>query len=196
LPYGCSFFKIHIRCGAGNTGKIVWLNIAGMMRIGLLSDTHGFLHDAVFRHLEACDEIWHAGDFGNAAVAEALKSFKPLKGVYGNIDGYDVRSLYPQKLSWMCQEVSVFMTHIGGYPARYAPGVKQEIISHKAGLFICGHSHILKVMYDDKVACLHMNPGAAGNQGWHTVRTLIRFSIDGKDIRDCEVVELGKRGSR
>jgi hypothetical protein len=99
--------------------KPIWLNIAGMMRIGLLSDTHGFLHDAVFRHLEACDEIWHAGDFGNAAVAEALKSFKPLKGVYGNINGYDVRSLYPQKLSWICQEVSVFMTHIGRYPGRY-----------------------------------------------------------------------------
>lgn len=174
----------------------IWFNIAGMTRIGLLSDTHGFLDDAVFKHFEACDEIWHAGDFGTVAVAEALQNVKPLKGVYGNIDGYDVRSVYPQKEVWTCEEVTVFMTHIGGYPGRYAPGIKQELINHKAALFICGHSHILKVIYDDTISCLHMNPGAAGNQGWHIVRTLIRFSIDGKNIRDCDVVELGKRGSR
>ena len=165
-----------------------------MTRIGLISDTHGFLDSAVFKHFDACDEIWHAGDFGNISIADSLNAFKPLKGVWGNIDGYDIRSVYGQKEAWTCEEVSVFMTHIGGYPGRYAPGIKQELINNKASLFICGHSHILKVMYDDKTGCLHMNPGAAGNAGWHTIRTLLRFSIDGKAIRDCEVVELGKRG--
>jgi putative phosphoesterase len=163
-------------------------------RIGLISDTHGYLDDAVFKHFEQCDEVWHAGDFGNASVAERLQNFKPLKGVYGNIDGYDIRSTYPQKLVWTCEKVTVYMTHIGGYPGRYAPGIKQELIGNKATLFICGHSHILKIIYDDKIRCLHMNPGAAGNHGWHTVKTLVCFSIDGANIKDCEVIELGKRG--
>ena len=118
-----------------------------------------------------------------------------LKGVYGNIDGQDVRTQYPEKLTWQCEEVKVYMTHIGGHPGRYAPGIKTELIKNEAKLFICGHSHILKVIYDDKINCLHMNPGAAGNQGWHTVRTIIRFSIDGKEIKKCEVIELGKRGT-
>jgi uncharacterized protein len=165
-----------------------------MKHIGLISDTHNFLDEAVFRHFEACDEIWHAGDFGTIEIAEKLRDFKPLKGVYGNIDGYDVRSVYPQKLVWECEGVRVYMTHIGGYPMKYAPGIKQDLMANKAGLFICGHSHILKVMYDEAISCLHMNPGAAGNQGWHQVRTLLRFAIDGNDIKDCEVVELGRRG--
>ncbi|HVG40310.1 MAG TPA: metallophosphoesterase family protein [Chitinophagaceae bacterium] len=164
-----------------------------MTRIGLISDTHGFLDEAVFKHFEACDEIWHAGDFGVVSIAEALANFKTFKGVFGNIDGYDVRSIYPQKLIWKCEEVTVFMTHIGGYPNKYAPGIKAEIVNAGARLFICGHSHILKVIYDPKINCLHMNPGAAGKQGWHQVRTLIRFSIDEKEIKDCEVIELGKR---
>lgn len=168
---------------------------AGMTRIGLLSDTHGFLDEAVFKHFKNCDEIWHAGDFGNAEVAERLQQFRPLKGVWGNIDGYDVRSVFLQKQVWMCEKVAVYMTHIGGYPGRYAPGIRQELINTKAKLFICGHSHILKVIYDDKIECLHMNPGAAGNHGWHTVRTLLRFAIDEATIKDCEVIELGKRGS-
>jgi predicted phosphodiesterase len=141
-----------------------------------------------------CDEIWHAGDFGNSAVTDALKNVKPLRGVYGNIDGYDIRSAYPQKLVWTCEDVAVYMTHIGGYPGRYAPGIKQELVNSKAKLFICGHSHILKIMYDEKLSCLHMNPGAAGNHGWHTIKTLVRFNIDGANIKDCEVIELGKRG--
>lgn len=165
-----------------------------MTRIGLLSDTHGYLDEAVFKHFEGCDEIWHAGDFGTIAIAERLQQSKPLKGVWGNIDGFDVRSVFPKKQAWTCEKVSVYMTHIGGYPNRYAPGIKQELVNTKAKLFICGHSHILKVMYDAKIGCLHMNPGAAGHQGWHTVRTLLRFAIDGETIRDCEVVELGKRG--
>ena len=165
-----------------------------MTRIGLISDTHGFLDAAVFKHFANCDEVWHAGDFGTVAIADKLKAFKPLKGVYGNIDGYDVRSVYPEKLVWNCEEVTVYMTHIGGYPGRYAPGIKQELIDNRAKLFICGHSHILKVMYDDKIGCLHINPGAAGNQGWHKIKTVIRFAIDGSNIKDCKVIELGRRG--
>lgn len=167
-----------------------------MTRIGLLSDTHDFLDEAVFRHFENCQEIWHAGDFGTIDIANRLneKTGLPLRGVYGNIDGYDVRSVYPQTLVWTCEEVKVYMTHIGGYPGRYAPGIKQDLVANGAKLFICGHSHILKVMYDDKIGCLHMNPGAAGNQGWHRVKTLLRFAIDGANIKDCEVIELGMRG--
>lgn len=165
-----------------------------MLRIGLISDTHHFLDDNVFRHFETCDEIWHAGDFGTADLARRLSDFKPLRGVYGNIDGQDIRSLYPEKLRWTSEAVNVYMTHIGGYPPRYNPTVKKELTANPPGLFICGHSHILKIMYDEKLQCLHMNPGAAGNQGWHQVRTLIRFVIDGNNMRDCEVIELGRRG--
>lgn len=166
-----------------------------MTRIGLISDTHGFLDEAVFRHFADCQEIWHAGDFGNIALAQRLASETGcvLKGVYGNIDGYDVRSVYPLQLAWTCEEVRVFMIHIGGYPKRYAPGVKDELIKQKAHLFICGHSHILNIMYDEAISCLHINPGAAGKQGWHKVRTLVRLTIDGKDMRDCQVIELGAR---
>jgi putative phosphoesterase len=165
-----------------------------MKRIGLISDTHNYLDEAVFRHFEHCDEIWHAGDFGTIEIAERLKKFKPLKGVYGNIDGYDVRSVFPEKLVWDCEAVKVYMTHIGGYPGRYAPNIKQDLISNDARLFISGHSHILKIIYDDKIHCLHINPGAAGNQGWHKIRTIVRFAVDGSNIKDCEVIELGRRG--
>jgi uncharacterized protein len=166
-----------------------------MLRIGLISDTHGFLDNKVFDHFSNCNEIWHAGDFGSIEIADQLKSGSglPLRGVYGNIDGYDVRSVYPEKLSCTCEEVPVFMTHIGGYPNRYAPGIKKELVAANAKIFISGHSHILKIIYDQSIGCLHINPGAAGKQGWHQVRTLVRFTIDGKDIRDCEVIELGKR---
>lgn len=164
-----------------------------MTRIGLLSDTHNYLDKAVFRHFDHCDEIWHAGDFGTSTIADELKAFKPLRGVYGNIDGHDIRSIYPEINRWTCEEVPVLMTHIGGYPGKYAPGIKELMRDAPPKLFICGHSHILKIMYDDKLQCLHMNPGAAGNQGWHKVRTLIRFTIDGSNIKDCEVIELGKR---
>jgi putative phosphoesterase len=163
-----------------------------MTKIGLISDTHHFLDEAVFKHFADCHEIWHAGDFGTAAIADALKTLhKPLRGVYGNIDGYDIRSEFPEELIFTCENVKVFMKHIGGYPNRYAPGVKNTIIKEKPQIFISGHSHILKVMYDPNLQCLHMNPGAAGKQGWHKVRTLIRFVIDGSDIKNCEVIELG-----
>lgn len=168
-----------------------------MTRIGLLSDTHGFLDEQVFRHLAGCDEIWHAGDFGGIAIAEELRARTGivLRGVYGNIDGNDVRSVYPEKLLFQCENATVFMKHIGGYPGRYAPGVKREITEAKPQLFISGHSHILRIVYDKSLGCLHINPGAAGKQGWHQVRTLVRFSINGTQINDCSVVELGKRGA-
>ncbi|BAV05239.1 hypothetical protein SAMN05421788_105304 [Filimonas lacunae] len=162
-----------------------------MTRIGLISDTHDFLDQAVFRHFAHCDEIWHAGDFGTAAIPEALKAFKPLKGVYGNIDGADIdKKAFPEKLIFTCEQVKVYMQHIGGYPGKYAPGVKDTILQQQPNLFISGHSHILKIMFDPKLQCLHMNPGAAGKQGWQKVRTLIRFAIDGKEIKNCEVIEL------
>lgn len=164
-----------------------------MKRIGIISDTHNYLDEAVFKHFEQCDEIWHAGDFGSIEIADKLKAFKPLKGVYGNIDGQDIRSIYPEKLRWKCEGVEVMMIHIGGYPPRYNPAVKKELSSAPTQLFISGHSHILKIMYDDALQCLHINPGAAGNQGWHKVKTLVRLTIDGKDMKDCEVIELGKR---
>jgi putative phosphoesterase len=165
-----------------------------MTRIGLISDTHNYLDDAVFKHFEKCNEIWHAGDFGTIAIADKLEKYKTLKGVYGNIDGYDIRSVYPEKMVWNCENVKICMTHIGGYPNHYAPNIKQDLIRNEARLFVCGHSHILKIIYDDKINCLHINPGAAGNQGWHKIRTIVRFSIDGSNIKDCEVIELGRRG--
>jgi putative phosphoesterase len=166
-----------------------------MKKIGLISDTHGYLDEKVFQHFKDVDEIWHGGDFGNAAISDALKAFKPLRGVYGNIDGYDISSEFPEELIFMCENVKVFMKHIGGYPGRYAPGVKNTIIKEKPQLFISGHSHILKIMYDSALQCLHINPGAAGLQGWHKIKTLVRFVIDGKEIKNCEVIEMGKRGS-
>lgn len=164
-----------------------------MKRIGLISDSHNFLDEAVFKHFDKCDEIWHGGDFGSAEVADALEQFKPLRGVYGNIDGADIRRKFPEVLQFTCEEVKVLMIHIGGYPGRYSPLAKKEMALYHPKIFIAGHSHILKIMYDEKFRCLHMNPGAAGKQGWHKVRTLVRFTIDGADIKDCEVIELGKR---
>ena len=164
-----------------------------MTRIGLISDTHNYLDEAVFKHFDQCDEIWHGVYFGTAELAYRLKAFKPLRGVYGNIDGYDIRSEFPEKLRFTCEEVQVLITHIGGYPGRYSPQIKPDLLTHTPQLFISGHSHILKIIYDDKLQCLHMNPGAAGKHGWHKVRTLIRFVIDGRNMKNCEVIELGLR---
>ncbi len=170
--------------------NLATLKLFLLKRIGLISDTHNILDPAVFEHFKNCDEIWHAGDFGSSAIAEQLQSFKPLKGVYGNIDGFDIKNVYPEQLVFNCEKVKVMMRHIGGYPPRYNPETKKEILIHKPQLFISGHSHILKIMYDDKLNCLHINPGAAGKQGWHKVRTLVRFAIDKNDIKNCEVIEL------
>lgn len=168
-----------------------------MKRIGLISDTHHYLDPAVFEHFKNCDEIWHAGDFGSIKIADQLAndliwgSRKPLiRGVYGNIDGNDIRSVFPEQNIFMCEKVKVMMRHIGGYPPRYIPETKKELLIHQPQLFISGHSHILKVMYDKQLKCLYMNPGAAGKHGWHKVRTIIRFAIEGTNIKDCEVIEL------
>lgn len=169
-----------------------------MTRIGLLSDTHNFLDESIHEHFKNCDEIWHAGDFGSIEIAEKLIDFLPVKqnnlsvlrGVYGNVDGQDIRSIYPEILRWKCEEVEVLMKHIGGYPPNYNPSVKKELLSNPPQLFISGHSHILKIMFDKNIQCLHINPGAVGKQGWQKVRTIVRFTIDAKDIKDCEVIEL------
>jgi putative phosphoesterase len=158
--------------------------------IGLLSDTHNYLDTTLLTHFEHCDEIWHAGDFGTVVIADELNALKPLRGVYGNIDGYDIRSVYPEQLVFMCEEVKVMIRHIGGYPPSYNTATRKELLIHRPQLFISGHSHILKIMYDDTLQCLHMNPGAAGKQGWQKIRTAIRFVIDGNDIKNCEVIEL------
>lgn len=166
-----------------------------MTTIGLISDTHGFLDENIFEHFKQCNEIWHAGDFGSLELAKdlAAQSGLILRGVYGNIDGNDIRTVYPEQLVFMCEGVKVIMRHIGGSPPKYNPETKKELLLHKPTLFISGHSHILKIMFDSNIQCLHMNPGAAGKQGWQKVRTIVRFAIDGTDIKNCEIIELGKR---
>ena len=165
-----------------------------MTKIGLISDTHNYLDETVFEHFKDCDEVWHAGDFGSIELLNGLTTRQAMvRGVYGNIDGQDIRNIYPQQLVFTCEGVKVMMRHIGGYPPKYNPETKKELLLHHPQIFISGHSHILKIMYDDKLDCLHMNPGAAGKQGMHKMRTLIRFVIDGTEIKDCEVIELGNR---
>ncbi len=164
-----------------------------MKQIGLISDTHGTLDEAIFKHFSNVDEIWHAGDFGSTDIARALRDFKPLRGVWGNIDCGELRVDYPEVIKFMIEGVKVVMMHIGGYPGRYSSKAKTELEETKPQLFISGHSHILKVMFDERLQCLHMNPGAAGMHGWHHMRTIIRFAIDGDKIKNCEVIELGKR---
>jgi putative phosphoesterase len=163
-----------------------------MKRIALLSDTHGYLDDRLLKHLQTCDEIWHAGDIGNLETAERLSEMAPLRAVYGNIDGQDVRKIYSQHERFMCEEVDVWITHIGGYPKKYDAKVKPEIFINPPQLFISGHSHILKVIFDKDLNLLYMNPGAAGIQGFHKVKTLLKFTIDKKEIKDLEVVEVEK----
>jgi len=165
-----------------------------MRRIGLLSDTHGYLDDRILAYLSECDEIWHAGDIGNAETAQKLSALKPLRAVSGNIDGIDLRQEYPLQLRFICEEVDVLMVHIGGYPGHYSTEVRKEFNFLTSKLFISGHSHILKVIYDNKYKLLHINPGAAGIQGFHQIRTMIRFSIDKEVIKDLEVIELGRKG--
>ncbi|HEY9083072.1 MAG TPA: metallophosphoesterase family protein [Vicingaceae bacterium] len=161
-----------------------------MKRIGLISDTHGYFHPKLEKLFAQCDEIWHAGDVGNYEVIEQLEKLKPLKGVYGNIDGQTVRTRFPKNLRFNCEGVDVWITHIGGYPNRYSQEIKAEITNNPPKLFICGHSHILKVMYDEKLKLLHINPGAAGQQGFHKVKTIVRFTLDNNEIKDLEVVEF------
>ena len=164
-----------------------------MKTIGLLSDTHGYLDEAVFTHFADCDEIWHAGDVGTIAQADTLAAFKPLRCVYGNVDGQDVRIVHPEHQFFEVEGVNVWMTHIGGYPGRYPAKIKETLLHFKPDLFICGHSHILKVMYDQKFKLLHLNPGAAGKHGWHKVRTLLKFTISDKKIANLVVIEIGEK---
>ena len=161
-----------------------------MKRIGILSDTHGMLDDRILEHFANCDEIWHAGDWGSLDVVNRLQAFKPLRGVWGNIDGYDIRCLFPQHNRFMCEGVKVWLTHIGGYPGNYDPLVRPDIFQQPPKLFVCGHSHILKVQHDKKLDLLHINPGAAGKYGFHKVQTLVRVEIDGEKIQNLEVIEL------
>ena len=166
-----------------------------MKHIGLLSDTHGDIPERLFTFFEKVDEIWHAGDMGSLECANRLAGFKPMKAVYGNIDGQDIRMSWPQHQRFLCEETDVWITHIGGYPGNYDRSVKPEIFVNPPKLFICGHSHILKVIYDKKLDLLHLNPGAAGSKGFHKVQTALRFVIDGKEIRDMEIWEF-TRNSR
>ncbi len=164
-----------------------------MRRIALLSDTHSYIDPRILEYCKPCDEIWHAGDIGNIKVADTLEKAKTFRAVYGNIDGQEIRIRYPATLRFNCEEVDVMMTHIGGRPEHYVSEVKEVMKLNPPKIFICGHSHILLVKFEKKNNCLHMNPGAVGISGFHQMRTMLRFTIDGKDIRDLEVIELGKK---
>jgi putative phosphoesterase len=167
--------------------------IRKLKRIGLLSDTHGFTDPKIYEFFKNCDEIWHAGDFGNMETADHLAAVKPLRGVYGNIDDQKIRTVYKRHLKFRIEKVTVWMTHIGGYPGHYDKSAKPWIFENPPILFISGHSHILKVIYDKKIGTLHINPGAAGNHGFHKVKTLLRFVIDGDRIKDLEIMEIDRK---
>jgi putative phosphoesterase len=161
-----------------------------MKRIGILADTHSCWDDKYLIHFAGCDEIWHAGDIGSPLIIDRLAGYCPVRAVCGNIDGRELRLRFKELLRFKVEECNVLMTHIGGYPGKYSPAIRNILRSEKPQLFIAGHSHILKVMYDKEIGCLHVNPGAAGRQGWHAVRTLVKLTIDGCEIKDLEVVEL------
>jgi uncharacterized protein len=164
------------------------------MKIGLISDTHGWIHPSLYEHFAGCDEIWHAGDIGNIQTAVSLSAFKPLRAVSGNIDDQAVRSAYPVMLRFAVGEMKIWMIHIGGTPGHYSPKIREEIYLDPPRILICGHSHIAKVMYDRQAGLLFINPGAAGCTGFHKYMTAIRFEIDGKKIFNLELIEMGLRG--
>lgn len=164
-----------------------------MVKISLISDTHGYIDERALAHLQEADEIWHAGDIGNESVIEALPAGKTLRAVFGNIDGTNIRIQYREELFFEIEGVKVLMIHIGGTPPNYAKGVKSRIQLLKPNLFICGHSHICKVMFDSSMNCLYMNPGALGKQGFHQIRTLLKFEIEAGKAKNLQVVELGKK---
>lgn len=164
-----------------------------MKKILLLSDTHSHIDDTILKYVRLADEVWHAGDIGDLSVTDTLKKEKPLRAVYGNIDSNEARMEFPLNNRFMCEGVDVWIIHIGGYPGKYNQAVREEITLNPPKLFICGHSHILKVQFDQKLGLLHMNPGAAGVSGFHQVRTMLRFEIDGDKIQNLEVIEIGKR---
>lgn len=164
-----------------------------MKKILLLSDTHSHIDDQILKHVDYADEVWHAGDIGDLSVTDTIQKLKPLRGVYGNIDNDKARMEFPEHNRFMCEGVDVWITHIGGYPNKYNVRVREEIRQNPPQLFICGHSHILKVMFDKKLNLLHMNPGACGKHGFHKVRTMLRFVIDKDKIKDLEIIELANR---
>ncbi len=164
-----------------------------MKKILLLSDTHSHIDDVILKYIDQADEVWHAGDIGNLMVTDAIAKHKPVRAVYGNIDDANARLTFPLHNRFLREEVSVWITHIGGYPGKYNSTIKEELLKNPPQLFICGHSHILKVQFDKKLNLLHMNPGAAGISGFHQVRTMLRFVIEGKQIKDLEIIEIGKR---
>ncbi len=164
-----------------------------MKKILLLSDTHGYIDDRILNHVKASDEVWHAGDIGDVSVTDAIKEVRPLRAVFGNIDGTGLRKEFPLHNRFTCEGIDVWITHIGGYPGRYRPEIRQEIYSNPPKLFICGHSHILKVMPDKTTGLLHMNPGAVGKHGFHKARTMLRFELDNGKIENLEVIEFNDR---
>jgi len=166
-----------------------------MVKIVILSDTHSHLDEKAWKYFENCDEIWHAGDIGNVAITDALKAIKPTRAVFGNIDGNELRKEFPENLIFEIEGIKVFITHIGGYPEKYNAKTKKIILEEKPKLFICGHSHILKVLYDHRNQLLHINPGAAGTHGFHQIKTIVRLEIDNGEMKHLEVIELGKRTS-
>ena len=163
-----------------------------MTRIGLLSDTHGFIDDKIFEFFSPCDEIWHAGDIGSLDVIGKLSQIKPVKAVHGNIDGADIRLIYKKHLRFHCEEMKIWITHIGGSPGHYEKAIKEELVLNPPDLFICGHSHILKIIFDKKFNFLFINPGAAGISGFHKVRTAVRFVIDKSEPKQMEILEINR----
>ncbi len=164
-----------------------------MRKILLISDTHSFLEEKLFKHIDEADEIWHAGDIGNIELTDKLKKLKPLQAVYGNIDGTEIRKEFKKNLIFNCENVKIYITHICGQPTNYLKEVKDILELEKPKIFICGHSHILKVMYQNKYEVLHLNPGACGNHGFHQIKTALRFVIDDTEIKDLAIIEFGNR---
>ena len=164
-----------------------------MKRIGLLSDTHSYWDERYEKYFADVDEIWHAGDIGSTELAERFQAFKPFCAVCGNCDGGDLRRMFPELLRFKCEDADIMIKHIGGYPGNYDRSIVGRMYTSPPDLFISGHSHILKILYDKTLRCLHINPGAAGLQGWQKVRTLVRFTVDGKEFKDLEVIELGEK---
>ena len=164
-----------------------------MKKILLLSDTHSYVDDRILAYAEKADEVWHAGDIGSLQVTDALKELKPLRAVFGNIDDHEIRKEFPLNNRFVCEGVDVLITHIGGYPGKYSPAIREELNGNPPKLFICGHSHILKVMPDKKLNLLHMNPGAIGIHGFHKVRTMLRFTVDQGKIDNLEVIEIERK---
>ena len=164
-----------------------------MKKIVLLSDTHSHIDDTILKYVKLADEVWHAGDIGDLKVTDTIKKLKPLRAVFGNIDNHEARLEFPLNNRFLCEGVDVLITHIGGYPGKYSPAIREEITQNPPKLFVCGHSHILKVIFDKKLNCLHMNPGAAGISGFHQKRTMLRFEIDDEKIQSLEIIEIGDK---